>query len=332
MRKPGFFFTAFFVLLFGASAFAQTAITPASHEVGAEAVPYQILVNSNASWTASVDADWVTLSRTSGSEDGNILVTVAANTTGADRTATITVNSATHALTQRAAGVALQELWAFGSDDNGQLGDNLLTQGKRPKQVTTDVKAVAAGNGRSLILKTDGSLWGESVPQVVNGVYTLSDSPVQILSGGVQAIAAGYYHSLILKTDGSLWGMGISNAGQLGTGESSTDAVSPVQILASGVKAIAAGFEHSLIVKTDGSLWAMGDNTSGELGDGTTTQRYTPVLIISSGVQAVAAGWFHSLIVKTDGSLWAMGSNGYGQLGIGTASSNSPVQVLTSGV
>jgi len=76
----------FVALLSWASVFAQTSITPASHEVGAEMVPYQILVNSNVDWTATVDAGWVTLSRTTGSQDGNILVTAAANATG--RTAT----------------------------------------------------------------------------------------------------------------------------------------------------------------------------------------------------------------------------------------------------
>jgi len=106
-------FAALFTLLCCASVFAQTTITPASQVVGGEQVPYQILVNSNTTWTATTDATWVTLSATYGSMDGNILVTAAANTTGADRVATVTVNAATHTLTQRAAGTALQENVGF---------------------------------------------------------------------------------------------------------------------------------------------------------------------------------------------------------------------------
>ncbi|MBK8476193.1 MAG: BACON domain-containing protein [Opitutaceae bacterium] len=69
-------------LLFGAFAAAQTTITPSAHEVGAGVVPYQILVSSDTNWTASTIANWITLSRTSGSQEGNILVTAAPNTTG----------------------------------------------------------------------------------------------------------------------------------------------------------------------------------------------------------------------------------------------------------
>jgi len=67
------------------------------------------------------------------------------------------VNGAIHTLTQR--GTAIQELWGFGLDGNGQLGDNALIQRVRPTQVAMDVRVVAAGQYHSLIVKTDGSLW-----------------------------------------------------------------------------------------------------------------------------------------------------------------------------
>lgn len=50
----------------------------------------QLTINSSTSWTASDDATWLTLSRTSGSSSTNITVSAQANT-GAARTATITV-------------------------------------------------------------------------------------------------------------------------------------------------------------------------------------------------------------------------------------------------
>jgi len=214
---------ALIALFLCAPVFAQTSITPASHEVGAEVVPYQVLVNSTVAWTASANAAWVTLSRTSGSFDGNILVTAAANTTGADRTATITVDGATHTLTQR--GTAIQELWGFGWDGYGQLGDNVLSQRVRPFHVVGDVQTVAAGGYQSLIVKTDGSLWAmgnNGSGELGDGTTTDRSSPVQILSGGVQAVAAGYWHSLIVKTDGSLWAMGDNTNGQLATGRRPT--------------------------------------------------------------------------------------------------------------
>ena len=314
---------------------AQTSIIPANLEVGEETVPYQILVSSNVDWTATADADWVMLSKASGSREGNILVTAARNSTGADRVATIRVNGALHTLTQRAAGAPLQELWACGSDFYGQLGDNRLLQHLIPSEVAAEIGAIAAGSSHSLMVKTDGSLWAmgsNTFGQLGDGTTTQRNSPVEILSGGVRAAAAGARHSLIVRTDSSLWAMGFNTYGELGDG-TTVQRISPVQILSDGVQAVAAGGLHSLILKTDGSLWAMGANGYGQLGDGTTTQRNSPVQILSGGVQAVAAGDNHSLILKTDGSLWAMGMNTYGQLGDGTTvQRNSPVQILSNGV
>ena len=316
----------FFAVLLSAVATAQTTITPATHEVGAGTVPYQILVSSNGDWTASTTADWVTLARNCGSQEGNILVTAAANTTGADRTAIVLVNEAVHTLTQRSASAALQELWAFG-ESYGQLGDNNSLQERRlsPVQIfTSEIRSVSASGAHSLIVKTDGSLWAMGNNDRPN--------PVLILAGGVQSASAGNQHSLIVKTDGSLWAMGNNEHGQLGDGTTS-DRTRPVLIVAGGVQSVAAGAQHSLFVKTDGSLWAMGSNGSGQLGDGTNTSRTIPVQVLASGVQSVAAGLYYSLIVMQDTSLWGMGDNNYGELGGGSSGSYAtPFQILPSGV
>jgi alpha-tubulin suppressor-like RCC1 family protein len=111
-----------------------TLVTPASKGVGAEALSYQILVSSCGNWTATVDANWVTLSPTSGSGDGNILVTVTANTTGGARTATIRVDGATHTLRQRVAGALTP--WLGGKPD------------------TIDLLAVNPSSGRMMILQS----------------------------------------------------------------------------------------------------------------------------------------------------------------------------------
>lgn len=51
----------------------------------------QVDITSNASWTVSADADWVTLSVVSGSNNGLFTITTAANTTQYQRTAIITI-------------------------------------------------------------------------------------------------------------------------------------------------------------------------------------------------------------------------------------------------
>src|SRR5436190_1491783 len=93
--------------------------------------------------------------------------------------------------------------------------------------------AIAASEGNSLALKSDGSLagWGYN-----------SDGETNVPSGhDFVAIAAGQLHSLALKSDGSLvaWGSNRYSATDVPAGH---DFV-----------AIAAGGNHSLALKSDGS-------------------------------------------------------------------------------
>ena len=243
-------------------------------------------------------------------------------------------------------------LWAMGFNFHGELGDGTYSTNvpygtNRPEQIiASGVTAIAAGEGHSLFLKSDGSLWAMGYNyfgQLGDGTYSTNApygiaSPKRIISSGVTAIAAGQYHSLIVKADGSLWAMGNNYNGELGDGTfgnpgSNYSTNQPEQIVASGVTAIAAGGAHSLFLKSDGSLWAMGDNHDGQLGDGTTNNVNQPEEIVASGVTAIAAGYYYSLFLKSDGSLWAMGRNATGQLGDGTfTSTNRPEQIVASGV
>jgi uncharacterized repeat protein (TIGR03803 family) len=198
------------------------------------------------------------------------------------------------------------------------------------------VTSVAGGNDFSLLLKSDGSLWGmggNENGELGNGTLVPTNQPALIVAGNVTAIAAGDFHSLFLKSDGSLWGMGYNASGQLGDGTYVNHLV-PEQIVASNVLAIAARGQRSFFFKGDGSLWAMGDDTSGDLGDGRMQMTNQPEQIMASNVTAVALGASHSLFLKADGSLWGVGYNGMGDLGDGTFTddTNLPEQIVASNV
>src|SRR5579862_68697 len=114
-------------------------------------------------------------------------------------------------------------LWAMGDNIEGDVGDGTNTTRYSPEEIlSSGVTAIAAGGGFSLLIKSDGSLWGMGANQdgALGGGTSndSSDVPEKIVSGNVTAVAAGYAHSMFIESDGSLWATGNNNFGQLGDG------------------------------------------------------------------------------------------------------------------
>src|SRR5439155_19317829 len=86
-------------------------------------------------------------------------------------------------------------VWAWGSNWYGQLGDGTNTNSNVPVQVSglTDAIRIAAGEclkGHSLAVKTDGTVWAwgwNGYGQLGNGTITDSNVPVQVngLTGAI---------------------------------------------------------------------------------------------------------------------------------------------------
>jgi len=194
-------------------------------------------------------------------------------------------------------------VWAWGRNDEGELGDGTTVQKLTPVQVL----APAAWSGKKVV-----------------------------------AIAAGYLHSLAALDDGTIWAWGYNGMGQLGDG-TTVQRTTPVQVLQPGawagkqVATLASGAYHSLVNMDDGSVWAWGYNWYGQLGDGgTTTQRLAPVPVSAPSAWAgkkvvtIACGIYQSLAALDDGSAWGWGYNYRGALGNGTYGNwySTPVPVL----
>jgi alpha-tubulin suppressor-like RCC1 family protein len=250
---------------------------------------------------------------------------------------------------------ANNQAFAWGGNSNGQLGDNSTTSRQLPVPVTATgvlagktLLAVAAGNGHSLALCSDGTLaaWGNNRNgQLGNNSTTNSSLPVVVntdtnsaLHGKtVVAIAAGFDHSIALCADGTVAGWGWNGYGQLGD-TTFTERHVPVAVNAAtnsalygkSPVAIAAGFAHSLALCSDGTVVAWGYNASGQLGNNTNTSSPVPVAVntdTNSALQgrtvaAITAGGTHSVALCSDGTIAAWGGNKYGQLGNGTTNSS----------
>ena len=241
------------------------------------------------------------------------------------------------------------DLYAWGWNSDGQLGDGTYNNKNTPVFIGTGFTQIDAGWGHSLALKGDSLYtWGLNNTSVLqgtgftqitaggfnflalkgsslytletgDGIYKNKDTLVFIGTGFTQ-ISAGNSHSLALKGS-SLYAWGDNKYGQLGDG-TNINKNTPV-FIGTGFTKIAAGDGHSLALKGN-SLYAWGSNWLGQLGNGTYRDKNTPVFI-GTGFTQITAGNLHSLALKGS-SLYAWGWNMYGQLGDGSINNrNTPV-------
>src|SRR5579871_1184088 len=220
-------------------------------------------------------------------------------------------------------------VWAWGSNNHGQLGTGDTANRDKPVVVLDAVRAIAAGGFHSLALRADGTVWAwgsNTDGQLGTGDTTDRHSPTQMSgsdNAGIKAIACGLNHSLILCENSLLYGCGFNADGELGVGDNTNR--SSLTFITDEVVAMSAGAGHTLIQRYDNSVAACGFNAFGQLGDGTTTSRNFYVTC-ATNARAIAAGQFHSLMVRQDGKVVAWGLNNEGQLGDGTKTNRlSPI-------
>ena len=235
------------------------------------------------------------------------------------------------------------ELWVWGQNTYGQVGDNTTTNKSTP--VTTlsggsNWKSVAGGWGISLAIKTDGTLWtwgGNGSGQLGINDTTDRATPVTTFAGGTnwKQVSSGVSHNAAIKTDGTLWVWGYNYYGQLGI-NGGGNRNTPVTTFAGGTnwKQVTANAYHNAAIKTDGTLWTWGANNYGALGINDTTERLTPVTTFAGGTnwKQVAGRYYFTAAIKTDGTLWTWGRNSYGALGTNdTANRCTPVTTFAGG-
>lgn len=197
------------------------------------------------------------------------------------------------------------------------IGGSTAIAGKDSTARAAAVTSIAAGNSHSLVVKSDGSLWGFGANNVGNlGVAASVDTTLPASLGtGYATVAGGIGHTVALKQDGSLWTWGWNDNGQLGNGSTGGQAL-PAR-LGTKVYVKAAASQHGGKALTPGTaLFGWGSNTVGQVGDGTTTDRNAPVLV--GLFDDVEVGLGHSVASLLTGEYQVWGYNANGQLGEGT--------------
>jgi len=230
------------------------------------------------------------------------------------------------------------ELWMWGDNAAGNLGQGDTTQRSSPTQVgsLTDWATVHAGYSTPAV-KTDGTLWIWGLNQdyqLATGDQVSYSSPIQVGSltdWSQTATANGAAGVSSVKTDGTLWNWGDQSNGMGGTGAGSGKVSSPVQIgsdtdwvfVATTVGEFAGG------IKNTDEVWMWGNNEYGQLGQNDTTNYSSPVQVAGAWSK-LSGGSSDTLAIKTDGTLWGWGRNNHGSLGLGNKTSYSTPQQVGS--
>lgn len=165
-----------------------------------------------------------------------------------------------------------KNLYTWGWNDYGQIGNNSRNYQATPVQITTDssgspfpgaaytITQIAAGADHSLALRSDGTVWAwgrNSYWEVGDGIGGYQDAlrPVQVLGlSNVIGVAAGGYHSIAIKSGGTIWTWGLNNYGQLGYVTASYRNDLPAQINGITASNVAGGGYHSLAI---GIMWGI---------------------------------------------------------------------------
>ncbi len=225
------------------------------------------------------------------------------------------------------------QIWCWGNNEYGQLGDGGLEDSTVPVAVDTsdiagDIVDLALGEHHSCARTEQGRLycWGrnrdgeiglgiaddeEPLPQRVEEFH--GDAVVDVDAG------AGHTCAVVEEIgDQHLYCWGRNTNGQVGNG-SSADTRAPEHVDAlTDVVSVEVGSEHSCALAEDG-LYCWGRTSQGRLGvdeDFSSLTQSTPLHIesLNTATQLVSGGG-STCALADDGDYWCWGRNTHGQLG-----------------
>ena len=226
-------------------------------------------------------------------------------------------------------------VYAWGLNDNGQLGQNNTTNLSYAKLVLdstgenylSNIVDISAGAYNSMAVDKDGNayVWGKgSEGELGNETTTGSNLPVKVDDvDKVISCSVGNGSIGALTSSGILWTWGQDTSGELGI-NSSTNTSWPMKS-ALNVTDISLGGYHTTIKKTDGKIYATGNYTYGRTATGSTVNDTTFKLVNlpsnvtdTNKVKYIKSGITNTTILLQDGTIWETGFNLNGELGNGT--------------
>lgn len=224
------------------------------------------------------------------------------------------------------------DLYMWGNNSYGQLGDGTTITRDKPTKIMGNVKSISLGHWHSAVITEDGDLymWGDNnFGQLGDGTNTNRISPTLIMSN-VKTVSLGYWHSSAITEDGDLYTWGRNTNGQLGN-KSTTDSSIPVKIM-SNVADVSLGGFHSSAITNSGELYTWGNNMQGQLGLGTEVDSNIPVKIMDNA-RSVSCSYQLTAVIDKNDNLYMCGLDvsGWGLLHADTIEDSTVLsKVLTN--
>ena len=227
------------------------------------------------------------------------------------------------------------ELYCWGANPMGQLGDGTTTDRSTPTRVagvsaSTLIQSVTAGEDHSCAATSTGNAlcWGDNFfGQIGDGtsrsralptrVYGLSTRGAPRL-GLVDQITSGSRHSCARTTAGNLYCWGDNERGQLGNSLLQSQRL---PALVSGIteptEELYAGDAFTCARSSENTVWCWGANSDGQIGVGDPNDRSAPTAVTRLGNAALTlgTGLFHACSSSVNSQLSCWGDNFYAQLG-----------------
>lgn len=216
----------------------------------------------------------------------------------------------------------LGNLWAWGRNSYGELGDGTRTTRLAPVQIAagTKFKDAVAGSGCGFALDEEGYLWSTGYNgngTLGNGNYTTISTLTKVTDGRQYEKIAGFSDSLVaIDTEGNAYTCGKNSNGQLGDGSYNKRNLLTQVMPEKKFVACAASWDNNYLVDTDGNLWGAGNNSFGQLGTPYSSLNESNVFIkVSNGQKIidVASTGGHYAALAEDGIVYAGGYNEFGE-------------------
>jgi alpha-tubulin suppressor-like RCC1 family protein len=249
--------------------------------------------------------------------------------------------------------------YCWGSDSNGELGNNTSASPTFLVPVAVDrsgvlsgktVVSISTGNIYSCALASDSNVycWGNNGnSQLGNNSTTQSLVPTGIYMSGalatktIIALSSGNTHSCVIASDNNAYCWGYGLAGELGNNANVTSSVA-VAVTKTGVLSgktilkISSGNTHSCAIASDNNAYCWGYGVKGSLGNNVFGSSSVPVTVYTAGVlsgktiASITTGLDSTCAIASDGNAYCWGDGNFGQLGNNTSATQSSVPVAVS--